>query len=83
MMCIADCGPHSGVGLLAILAGAFAAWFTEAAEKKEKDDAPTAEQLSMLIGEIRALRAEICELGVARAMPTSLSTSGELIFRDR
>jgi hypothetical protein len=33
--------------------------------EKEKEDAPTAEQLSVLIGEIRASRAEICELGVA------------------
>jgi voltage-gated potassium channel len=54
----------SGVGAIAILSGAFAAWFTETEENKHKDDVPIGEQLSVLIHEVRALRSEICELRV-------------------
>jgi voltage-gated potassium channel len=54
----------AGVGIFSVLSGAFAAWFTERYQDRlENDDLiatnTTNEQISLLIEEVRALRAEI------------------------
>jgi voltage-gated potassium channel len=51
----------SGIGLFAVLSGAFASWFTETHQEAEKGNNlnATNEQLGLLIEEVRALRAEM------------------------
>lgn len=51
----------SGVGLFAILSGAFAAWFTDVHPNKPHPDGSnsTSEQLKLLVEEIQTLRAEL------------------------
>jgi voltage-gated potassium channel len=49
----------SGVGLFAVLSGAFAAWFTDTRHEVNKPQEFASEQLMVLIEEVRALRAEI------------------------
>lgn len=52
----------SGVGLFAILAGAFTAWFTQPSQVMSQDAPREDKQITVLIQEIRALRAEIGEV---------------------
>lgn len=51
----------SGVGLFAVLAGAFASWFIHTPQEEEEAETIdiTASQLSVLIEEVKELRAEI------------------------
>jgi voltage-gated potassium channel len=51
----------SGVGLLAVLSGAFAAWFMEADERKREGSLATSAQVLTLTEEIKAMRLEISE----------------------
>jgi voltage-gated potassium channel len=53
----------AGIGLFAVLSGAFAAWFTDTSqnEHKSQDIRTTNEQLVMLTEEVRTLRSEIGE----------------------
>jgi hypothetical protein len=54
----------AGVGIFSVLSGAFAAWFTERYQDRlENDDLiatdATNKQITLLIEEVRALRAKI------------------------
>lgn len=51
----------SGVGLLAVLSGAFAAWFMDADKERRNDYLATGDQVAKLFEEIRELRAEMSE----------------------
>jgi voltage-gated potassium channel Kch len=53
----------AGIGLFAVLSGAFAAWFTDASQNEHElqDFKTTNEQLILLTEEVRTLRSEIGE----------------------
>jgi voltage-gated potassium channel len=51
----------SGVGIFAVLSGAFAAWFMETEQEKREESLATSEQVLKLAEEIKVLRLEISE----------------------
>ena len=56
----------SGMGLFAVLSGAFAAWFMDADKERRDNYLATSDQVLTLLEEIRALRAGIAESASTR-----------------